>query len=837
MAGSSDSVAIPSSRACSTFPGVWIDAQVGETITKIMPAVDCTKAGNLVVDLYDALTYTTNGPFQYLIGIVGGPGQATGGTWRQYTRPDPIGAAGGAGGVQPYTFVNEVMVDSTDPVTMGVTAYYAGPGNDYIGYTDPATRGVEKMITFTGGNGTTYWDKTTGVGSQTFAGRRIGRVYVLIDFNTHGGTTYLDAQLDPGDGNLYDSDSGRAQIVSHSGNNRYAFEYWCNPATKLPWTLDQVAALGSGTAGSYGLKVKTNAGADPLDCGISVGSVGLWIELEPDQRIATGSGPMLVGSQWVELPLVAKNDGATPYSWGKSASGFYVALFHTTNDGGVAQLRRMRTAGIRPDTAAQQATIALGLDSWRSASVNTRCGTPFHGTTAGTPCSGNPGTVVADPLAMPSVVLELSGGTASADSQPYVQAVLQPVASGNPAHQLFAMPGGTFGQYQALLKAGEVGAPPTAALTLAFQTSGGGAIGSVAVAPSDVPNDGGFHLVSIHGQGSTSGGRLNASTTSTVPWVVLRYDCAPGGVGSALVTKAAGASYGGTAQHSFHDGVEDANSDIAFSIGVIPAQPTNLTAVSAVATPAWSGPGAALTYTYAQLAWAWGGSGFNHYELQRLDQFPPQRFAIWDTIARITNQAAPNFNDVEVARNRTAQYRVRVVTATGNYSDWTTPAVTVVCAAPECDLIFCSNQNPTLTLLLQDTTPRVWTPPQVGRGKIVNILGRNDPVAFWPRETGGERFSRHLTMAFNNPYISFTAVGITAVKPDRQVFIPATKLFLARDLPYVAVIDAYADRWYATAEIANMSREEPLGNYTIDVDFVNVADHPTPYVGTAPPVP
>jgi hypothetical protein len=142
------------------------------------------------------------------------------------------------------------------------------------------------------------------------------------------------------------------------------------------------------------------------------------------------------------------------------------------------------------------------------------------------------------------------------------------------------------------------------------------------------------------------------------------------------------------------------------------------------------------------------------------------------------------------------------------------------------DVVVSSIFAPASSLAFRDLTPtHSWDQRQTARGKIIDILGRDMPVAFWPAEAGGESFVRKLAVSYADPAV----VEGGAVTPDRGVFGPALALLQNRTLPYVSYSDAWGNEWLTSPSVQSPgpTREEPNGRYSLSVLFSQIASAAT----------
>lgn len=206
----------------------------------------------------------------------------------------------------------------------------------------------------------------------------------------------------------------------------------------------------------------------------------------------------------------------------------------------------------------------------------------------------------------------------------------------------------------------------------------------------------------------------------------------------------------------------------------------------------------------------------------------------WFRIAEIVDGNAVSFDDYEVLRYGTVDYRLRVRRVDGAVSPWST-SVQVTTASTCCGYVFTSNHEPGLTVWYDDLAPRTYD--FVDNRTAVQLQGRDGSVVFGELEDRFESITVTLLVAAEGG-----RGGTTAAYPDgRRAFDPL--LILAGNkldpdtgtkvaLPYVCVLDNDGNRWFASVVVRSGTRDAVGGEaYTLDAVITEVTQTPSPFVG------
>lgn len=725
--------------------------------------------------------------------------------------------------------------------TGGVISAYGSTAwsfvDDPVGENDPINQGASTQLIYVGigptsvaqimfqGPGADIFDGNTGAGGAAF-GARIGAVTVLaIVENVDAiGNVRFDGYLNIG-GTRYSSDSGPIIINQGQGLTRARFNWYYNPVTGRAWTLADVIALSDGTdAFGIGVITKNKFG------NFTVTTVQLRAHTQVERRLATGFANSTTFDQYSGYQLVDPADGATPVVWSKNGGSRYLVLFSQTNRGSPGQLSVVRTSPVR------------GHES-DAFPFSNQCGCQLAP-------GGIPVAQQVEDVGQFGMLLLISGGGVSDDTNPYVDVVDELIGTGPDCFGTTTRQGvsveGTdeYGMAFVLVAStgnGAGGILQDQPLTISLHDAGDDSLlaGPTDITIADAPPDGKYHLVQVPwspGAALTAGQAVYilAESTSVAGWHIpllcsrsrfmspadgFSLDAALAGIGSTSDMTDA-----------------DPTLDWPWAILTVPPALDGLTSSTACIPNKpvldYKGllpgiqPTMPQTICFAELAWNASGLGgeFGYYEVQRVD---PDGVAY--TIAKVTNEATPLFNDFEMVRDTPVDYRVRVVRFDGAFSDWTDFAPVTVAIEHCQDIVLASNFDPDRACAVQDLGGvHAWAPRQAQSPVYVEIYGRDDPVGFFGGEEGGESFSRELVVAMND-----TAVDVT-LQPDRAMFNVLIALLHDRLLPYVSYTDGFRQRWYVSATVQTPRKTDPGSQYVATTAFVQVARQPTPVVTDAP---
>jgi hypothetical protein len=209
----------------------------------------------------------------------------------------------------------------------------------------------------------------------------------------------------------------------------------------------------------------------------------------------------------------------------------------------------------------------------------------------------------------------------------------------------------------------------------------------------------------------------------------------------------------------------------------------------------------------------------------------------WNTIAYITTEAAPLFNDVEVRRNQIQYYQVRVVANDGSVGAWTASVNVTVTTAANCDIVLASNWNPSKSLAFQengDNTPVHTFARANAQSTVVHLIaGRQAPVAFRPLiEGNSDVFQRTLIIAADT-----AGSPVTNAAMDRAAFDALISLIEDTTVAYVAVMDGHGRRWFTFPEFVDGTYTWVMHEHGADIKFTEVTVVPSALTTSSPPTP
>jgi lysophospholipase L1-like esterase len=288
-----------------------------------------------------------------------------------------------------------------------------------------------------------------------------------------------------------------------------------------------------------------------------------------------------------------------------------------------------------------------------------------------------------------------------------------------------------------------------------------------------------------------------------------------------VTTEAASRGFGGTTDvlsDSFGDHPEQ---DAVVSVSQVPAAPTGRAAFAQFYDTSRNLEGDCVVprVPFVRLQWAATalGATFGHYEIRRAGE----------TIARIYDEQTATFSDLEAPPDQPLSYDMRVVDNAGSFSDWVKfPAVTLP-LADQWAIALVSNAKPGLTLGLNYEEPISWEPVVPDHDVIRHFYGRDKQVVFRDPQDRGDRFTRDLVLAFNDPQLADGGRN-----SGRAVFDELVALAHAA-VPYVCVIDGRGRRYFTSPAVRSLTETQPVDKYLATVDFTEVTG-PTAVDQTAP---
>lgn len=264
----------------------------------------------------------------------------------------------------------------------------------------------------------------------------------------------------------------------------------------------------------------------------------------------------------------------------------------------------------------------------------------------------------------------------------------------------------------------------------------------------------------------------------------------------------------GVAQNSF---------DIPVTVAQLPAAPTNLAAAIQATTPANASALACgipsvrtprVTWTKTSLA-----ASFLRYEIQRTEDAG----VTWTTVVYISSaETVQSWTDVETMRGKPVQYRIRVVRTDGVASDWTAASAGVTPPAVGCEMIFSTNEDPTLLVAYNREPLQKYSMLAASRDELIEIYGADYAVAFMEAEDPGITVGARLTVNFgDDPPVDDVAI----FDPLRAITRAATS--------YVCVTDFAGNRFYAHVQFTEGQWIEPGHEYHADSVITEIAGAPS----------
>lgn len=606
-----------------------------------------------------------------------------------------------------------------------------------------------------------------------------------------------------------------------------------NPQSGLPWSPQDIREF---DGGNWQVRVESVATAA---CGSQIPTIALQVySTDPDPRVAVGAwarpagapGPLVTTDALVRLSA-----GAWVADWLKANAQDYAFLWRYANAKAVTG-----TATLAQDIQAAYAGAEVGTPASQPSPVP-----GMHSRIVTVDSLGRPTSVSHESNLNARLDLIVAGAVAD-DSQPYRidtgDTITQPSKRDVAPSGTYIAQRMTPAANQSYLGVRFVCRPPTktfpdadsAVLEVTVnRVSDGLQMGGslVLAAPQvragqEMPNAPGWHYVEgflSAGAALIAGTQYEVRFTPTagppnLPWSLMagRQDGTP----SANV-----AGFGGATDGIIDDGVADATYDIGVVLQLQPAAPANV-AASVVPTEQ-SGDSCFCTVKlvdHVVVEWTATslGADFARYEVERLEEDS----GTWELVAVVVSEdinpflgtSVNKWTDLQVPRNRAAQYRVRVVATSGAVSEW----VTTEFVTPQsygCEVIFTSNADPSLTLVY-DREPRVRMLDMNNASNVLaRIYGAYGHVSFAEQEDRGVALRMRIVANFGRQPTDDAGRDIGA----EAVFEPLRRVARAMSsttnpVPYVCVLDYEGNRRFARLELEVMDYENPGWRYHADVD-------------------
>jgi hypothetical protein len=231
------------------------------------------------------------------------------------------------------------------------------------------------------------------------------------------------------------------------------------------------------------------------------------------------------------------------------------------------------------------------------------------------------------------------------------------------------------------------------------------------------------------------------------------------------------------------------------------------------------------------LVWTINGgyqfSGFEHYEIQRMDTISTD----WKSIAYVQAPLTSGFRDYEARVGILTSYRIRGISNLLFTGPWST-TVTGTLAAPGVTgigmganaktLLFTTNEvqsgasNLAYALAFESDTTEEFKFPEAAFNQYQLMYNRDFQVAFRPLERGGETFSRTIL------------VQAAAISPPTLADFTSLRNLAWDDTSYVCVRDEDGNRWFANVTVptgrVKMNNREL---YLADINVIEVTQTPS----------
>lgn len=584
-----------------------------------------------------------------------------------------------------------------------------------------------------------------------------------------------------------------------------------NPVTALPWTPTDIQGFDSGvwrlrveavgTAGNYAavhcmaLRVQYVTTENRV-------AVGTW------PRPTDGSSPTsLTTAQLVTMPAGTAN-------WSKPSSGDFTFLWRKAYD--LLRNPGQATANDVQWIAARAEAPGIEIPSPVPGMSGIKLPVSNQGlvTGAGTPYLGRAG------------VLALNTAIATSnDSQPYT--VTDRLAAAGESVGQRMTPGATDTYLGVRLIGGpDVDGAGTLTVTvhrvsddvqmggsLTFDAPTSRALPALA-AGSDLRSLEGFLSA---GAALVSGTQYEVRFTVSNPGVTWRFSLPSTSFGAT-------ATFGGTTDCAVDPPAVLSGDDFAVMLLVQPDAPATAAADAVeVQTPGDGCYCSVESIDAIKVSWEATSEGlsFTRYEVERqeLDDTAP-----WVPLAVIVDESVIEFTDYETPRGTQARYRVRVIISTGAFSEW---VVTdwVQARARKCEVIFTSNARPELAVAY-DREPDVSYEYLSHRYDVLlPIYGADYQVAFSETEDRGVAFDMAITANFGRQPTDATSGdrigGVRVFEPLAQIAHPRPPI------PYVCILDADGNRFYAHIAFDVGRNREPGWRYHATVAVTQIAGTPT----------
>lgn len=628
--------------------------------------------------------------------------------------------------------------------------------------------------------------------ATTLNGKRILGVKLMVRCTGNaplGGFSSLGFGLSIGGVSYGASTTGLFSSARSLTNYMEISETWLyNPSTKRPWLAADIAALD--VSDEFELYAGIQGGGQ-----VRVSQVVMTVYYCDENRLALGnlddSGSALTANAWNAITLITPTSG----TWTKDGAGRHLY-----------SLRRISTGGsIVVPTLAGPA-----LPNPATGYLPTLDPTYFYMTAMGS-----------SQLAVFGLIQRTTAPAESVDSQPYVDALEALVFTGQDAEQEFSAAAATsYGAIRARVKPNGSTSNLSVKVKRRSDNLQFGSTMTITPAEAAAMVDAGSGWRTLEQTLSVAATLATgtqyyiefsstAAGTGTDYWSVLALDTGDQGNGATL---------GGTTDRAVVNAVEADRYDLPVTLGSVVTTPAGFATTDSYQSVGGDGSGCTASLIHnVRLAWtatALGGL-FDQYEIER-----SVSGGDWVRVAEIGTEATVSWNDYESPRSLTACYRIRAVRLDGAASNWSGST----CKTPlprNCEWTFTSNDDPTLNMALsQDGYEMAYEFLDADDVEVLEAYLRDYQIVIAGTETRG--------VAFDLPV--FVRVAQPATTKGVAVFT-ALRALQDADIPYVCVMDAYGNRFFADIRVPTGDANTLAHFYLASIRVTEVRGEP--YVDSA----
>lgn len=577
---------------------------------------------------------------------------------------------------------------------------------------------------------------------------------------------------------------GGIQSTSSSSATKAEHLWLYNPGTSKPWTIADVQALDTtDELLIYGDHVF------PFN-NVSVFQAYCEVVVCDENRLAVGTlsdvGSALTADAWNEAAMLTPTGGA----WTKDGAGRHLYL-----------LRRLTTSG---------ALVVPTLDSGEIPN-------PVSGFTPTLDSTYLYATAMGDAHSTVFGLIQRTTAPAeSVDSISYFEADDALVFTGQDAEMEITAVVGNYGRVVARAKSNQA----TADLLIKVKRRSdnvqfGGTYTLTKAVVDALPDLGsGWRAIDV---------LLSPVPALTATQFYVEFSSAAAGTGDDYWTVLAldtrdqgnGATFGGTTDRALVNASEADRYDLAVTISTVPTAPADFAVTLVDQTLTGDGSDCVVeAYERPHLAWTATvlAGAFTEYQIDRSDDVG----VTWARVRVITTEATAAWDDSEALRGVSTCYRIRVVRSDGAISDWS-PTVCVTPSPQCCEWAFTSNVDDSLNLAFS----------QEGYQIAYQFLDAED-VAYL------EAYLRDYEIAISGTEDRGVTFDVpVVVQADQAPSVEGVAVFDAlralqdADLPYVCVLDAKGNRFYADIRVPRGNANTAANYYVALIRVIQVRG--TPY--------